>query len=128
MGVNLDPDWLDKEAWAAFREMRLSMGKKVPFTEMAATRIIHELGKLEALGHPNGEVLWQSVMLGYRGVFPIKAQAARRVESKTFKERDADALAERVREMTGGIISPSRQGEVFEMEVPSGLKRINTTH
>lgn len=122
------PDWLDQEAWAAYVEMRRAMGKRAPFTAMAEKRTIHDLEKLEAQGYPNGEVLWQSVTAGYRGVFPLKNKPAAPKQQKSFKERDADALAERVREMTGGIINPRRQGDIFEMEVTDGIKRIGPAH
>lgn len=124
------PEWLDTEAWFAYVEMRRAMGKRAPFTALAEKRTLHDLEKLEAQGHPNGEVLWQSVTAGYRGVFPLKNKpaAARAVPAKSFKERDADLLAERVREMTGGIISPRPQGDIFDMEVSDGFKRIGPAH
>lgn len=122
------PEWIDKEAWLAFLEMRRSMGKKIPFTELAEKRTIHELEKLEAQGHPNGEVLWQSVMMGYRGVFPLKNKPQQRSAPQSFKQQDEQRLADRVREMTGGIINPRPQGDIFDMEVSDGLKRIGPAH
>ncbi len=124
------PDWSAGGDIIGEMGMRKSMGKKIPFTDLAAKRTIHELEKLEAQGHPNGEVLWQSVMMGYRGVFPLKNRPTqqRSTPQQSFKQQDEQRAAERVREMTGGIISPRPQVEIFEMEVVDGLKRIGPAH
>jgi len=66
------PSWLDLEAWAAFREMRLAKGKRAPYTQAAERRILFELDRLRAQGHPSGPVLWQSIVSGWSGVWPVK--------------------------------------------------------
>jgi len=68
------PDWLDREAWAAFIKMRKKKGSRAPLTEEAEKRIILKLDTLRLLGHPPGEVLWQSVECGWSGVFPLKVK------------------------------------------------------
>lgn len=96
------PEWVDKDAWSAYVDMRRSMGKRAPFTVLAEKRTLHDLEKLEAEGHPNGEVLWQSVTAGYRGVFPLKNRQQHAPQS--FQHQDACAKRARVAEMTGGIL------------------------
>lgn len=76
---------IDSEAWAAFVEMRKAKGKRAPFTEAAAKRIRFELGRLNAQGYPPGEVLWQSVVNGWSGVFPLKAKAVEPKAVETWK-------------------------------------------
>lgn len=76
------PDWLDKEAWTAFVDMRKAKGKRAPFTELAKKRLLFELDLLRAKGHPSGPVLWQSVVSGWSSVYPLKhVQAVSTVES-----------------------------------------------
>lgn len=122
------PEWVDKDAWSAYVEMRRSMGKRAPFTALAEKRTLHDLEKLEAEGHPNGEVLWQSVTAGYRGVFPLKNRVLKRIQAPamSFKEQDEQRLAERVREMTGGIVNCIRQNDFIDMEESHGTRRIET--
>lgn len=64
------PDWLDKEAWQAFCEMRKKKGQRAPLTELAAKRIIFELDRMRAQGQDTKAVLWRSVMNGWSGVWP----------------------------------------------------------
>jgi hypothetical protein len=71
------PDWLDKEAWEGFCQMRRAM-KRVPFTDRAQKLIIRELDTLKAQGYDPGAVLDQSVMNGWRGVFPVRGQEPKR--------------------------------------------------
>lgn len=66
------PSWIDREAWDAFVEMRKEKGKRAPFTQKAKERVIIMLDRLRKQGHPPAEVLWQSVMNGWSGVFPVK--------------------------------------------------------
>lgn len=66
------PNWIDSEIWLAFVEMRAAKGKRAPFTDRAAKMIIHELDRLRGQGHNPDEVLRQSVMAGWSGVFGLK--------------------------------------------------------
>jgi hypothetical protein len=76
------PDWLDAEAWQAFKDMRKAKGKRAPFTEAAERRVLFELDRLRAQGYPSGQVLWQSVVAGWSSVYPLKhVQASSTVES-----------------------------------------------
>jgi hypothetical protein len=63
------PEWIKKETWDAFREMR--QRKKAPLTNRAVSLIINELEKLKAQGESPEDVLNQSIMKSYTGVFPV---------------------------------------------------------
>lgn len=65
------PDWVPKEEWRGFVEMRKKT--KYPLnTERAINLNIATLLKLKNEGHDPVDVLNQSVMNGYRGLFPIQ--------------------------------------------------------
>ena len=64
------PEWIDKETWSAFLEMR-SMRRATP-TLRAKQMLVKELEKLRAEGHEPNAVLDQSTMRCYTGVFPLK--------------------------------------------------------
>lgn len=63
------PEWIKKETWDAYREMRTR--KRAPLTDRAATLIIKELEKLKLQGQSVEDVLNQSIMKSWTGVFPI---------------------------------------------------------
>ena len=67
------PDWMPVEPWDDFVAMRRQKGKRAPFTVAAAKGIVAELGKLREQGHDAGDVLRQSLVNGWSGVFPIKS-------------------------------------------------------
>lgn len=69
------PDWLPNEAWQAFGEMRAKI--RAPLTDKAKTLALAELGKLRDQGHDPRAVLEQSVLRGWRGLFPPKPGEAK---------------------------------------------------
>ncbi len=66
------PDWLPKEPWASFQEMRRKI--RAPLTGEAMRLAIGDLEKLRASGQDPGAVLNQSVMRSWRGLFPVEAK------------------------------------------------------
>ncbi len=64
------PEWINNETWNDFLEMRTKMRK--PPTEKAKGLLIKDLEKLKNEGHDPNEVLNQSIMRNYTGVFPLK--------------------------------------------------------
>ena len=64
------PEWIDKATWVAFLEMRKK--KNAVPTEKAKELLVKELEKLKAEGNDPKEVLNQSIMRNYTGVFPLK--------------------------------------------------------
>ncbi|RPJ11830.1 MAG: hypothetical protein EHM36_00700 [Deltaproteobacteria bacterium] len=63
------PDEIKKETWDAYREMR--QRKRAPLTDRAAVLILAELEKLRLVGNPPEDVLNQSIMKSWTGVFPL---------------------------------------------------------
>jgi len=70
------PSFIDKETWDAFIEMRKKM-KAVP-TNRAIALIFKELEKLKKDGNPPDQVLQQSIMNNWKGVFPLKGAKGER--------------------------------------------------
>ena len=100
------PSWLDLEAWAAFREMRLAKGKRAPYTQAAERRVLFELDRLRAQGHPSGQVLWQSVVAGWSSVYPLKhVQAGSTVESMEVAQT-RKLLADQAQHASQAITGP----------------------
>ena len=64
------PEWINKDTWKAFLDMRRK--KRAVPTERAVQLLIKELEKLKNEGHDPNEVLNQSIMRNYTGVFPLK--------------------------------------------------------
>lgn len=64
------PDFIDPDAWCAFHESRRKL--KAPLTPYAEKLIIRELVKLKCAGHDPQACLDQSIMNGWRDVFPLR--------------------------------------------------------
>ena len=64
------PDWIPAKAWGKFVEGRKKL--KPPMTEHAAVLIVAELGKFRAAGENVEAVINQSIVNGWKGVFPLK--------------------------------------------------------
>lgn len=62
--------WLPADIWHAFIEMRTKLRK--PLTEHAVKLILNKLDKLRQEGHAPADVLNQSILNGWQGVFPVK--------------------------------------------------------
>jgi hypothetical protein len=65
------PDWVPKDAWDGFIEMRKSIHKPLK-TERAVRLAVAKLETLKAAGHDPEEVLNQSTMNGWQGLFEIR--------------------------------------------------------
>jgi predicted phage replisome organizer len=64
------PDWIDQELWDNFMEVRKKL-KAIP-TERAIKELIAELIKLKKAGNDPSEVIKQSIMNSWKGVFALK--------------------------------------------------------
>lgn len=78
-------DWIDPESWEAFRDMRRRI--KAPLTPYAEKLILRELVKLKAAGHDPQACLDQSIMLGWRDIFPVREKSIQRVSVPDELER-----------------------------------------
>jgi uncharacterized protein YdaU (DUF1376 family) len=65
------PDWIPEDAWTAFVAMRKKI--KAPLTDDAVRLAIDKLAKLMQAGHRPREVLEQSTLNSWRGLFEIRA-------------------------------------------------------
>lgn len=64
------PDWVPKEQWAAYVEMRKLIKK--PMTQKAAEWAVRDLAKLRDAGNSPERVLEQSVVNSWQGLFELK--------------------------------------------------------
>lgn len=64
---------VDEDTWSAFAEHRVKL--KAPLTARASTMIRNELIRLHEQGHDPNAVLRQSVMRGWKGVFPLSGES-----------------------------------------------------
>lgn len=68
------PDWLPADVWAAWIEYRAKMRK--PMTDHAQKLSIRELEKLRISGDDPAEIINQSIMRGWTGLFSVKKDFA----------------------------------------------------
>jgi hypothetical protein len=62
--------FISDESWTAFCEMRKKI--RAPLTPYAERLILLELTKLKSAGHDPQKCLDQSIMLGWRDIWPVK--------------------------------------------------------
>jgi hypothetical protein len=63
------PDWIPVDAWNDFVDSRKKLKK--PLTQVAIKLAISTLSKLKAEGNDPKEVIEQSILSGYSGLFPV---------------------------------------------------------
>ena len=68
------PEWLPLDTWNAFVEMRKK--ERHPLTAGATKLAISKLETLRASGNDVGAVLENSILGGYRGLFPVNGNGA----------------------------------------------------
>jgi hypothetical protein len=72
------PEFIDKELWQDFLDMRTKMRK--PPTEKAKTLLFKDLEKLRDAGDDPNEVLKQSIKSNWAGVFPLKDKQPKAID------------------------------------------------
>ena len=81
------PDWIDKETWDNWEEMRRKMRK--PLTDAARRLAVKRLLRLYQVdpinNHPQ-EVMEQSILCGYQGFWPVSQGRAGQRDSELSKE------------------------------------------
>lgn len=63
-------EWIEPEAWEAFKEMRKKI--KSPMTPFAEKLLVRELVKLKSSGEDPQACLEQSILNGWRDVYPLR--------------------------------------------------------
>jgi hypothetical protein len=76
-----NPDWLPVETFEEFLKMRKKIKK--PMTDYAVQLAIRTLDRLRQEGSDPKDVLEQSIMNSWQGLFPCKAQ--KQNQPPTFK-------------------------------------------
>lgn len=66
------PDWIPKDAWNSYVEMRNEIKK--PMTHRAAELAVEKLAEFQRSGMAPKDVLEQSVFNSWQGLFPLKNQ------------------------------------------------------
>lgn len=70
------PAYIDPELWNAFWDMRKKMGTRAPITDYGKKLVLKELMKFHAEGYDANNSLENSIMKGWRGVFPGELRSA----------------------------------------------------
>lgn len=68
------PDWIPKQTWEAYIEMRKSIRKPLK-TQNAFKIAIDKLSKLKELGNDTKEVLEQSIFNSWQGLFEVRKES-----------------------------------------------------
>ncbi len=98
------PEWMPKEPWDGFVEMRKEIKK--PLTGRAIQLAINKLCDLKKGGHDPGDVLDQSTLGKWQGLFPLKQDrnTNRHLGIKAWLERDEEARQDEICEGDGGPV------------------------
>ena len=100
------PEWINQDSWEGFEQMRRAQGKHKQLTDYGRKLIVKELAKLQSQGHNPDEVLNQSTMKSWSGVFPISNGAKQAAPTpgppvdalEEIRERKRKAMEEIARE------------------------------
>lgn len=86
------PDWLDPEAWAAWKRHRKAMRK--PLTADAEALSLRELAKFRGDGIDPKAVIENAILKGWQGLYPPKENAPQRTGRETTAEHNDRAFDE----------------------------------
>lgn len=95
------PKWVPVAEWDAYIDMRKKIKK--PATEKAIPILINKLLTLKEAGSDPKEVLQQSIMRNYQGLFPIKKEPEQGMDKSVYfalikRKKDGDYLMPKERE------------------------------
>jgi uncharacterized protein YdaU (DUF1376 family) len=89
------PDWIEKETWDAFIQMRKRIGK--PPTDYALKLIIDKLTRFRANGQDVKQVLEKSITSSWQDVFEIKANPVDIVRQTVPMSKEPDPALEKIK-------------------------------
>lgn len=102
------PDWLDPDAWQAFRDYRRSIRR--PLTDHGEALNLADLAKLRDEGHDPAAVINQSIRLGWIALFALDQPPRRSSHGKPPRSHDDEptnpyvrAALERQAERASGV-------------------------
>jgi hypothetical protein len=116
------PPWLPIPEWEDYKEFRRKINS--PMTEKAEQLAIAELEKLKNQGYDPKAVLEQSIMRGWKGLFPLKGNVNEAVKSgyvggsQPNKSDRAKAAVLRAA-VAGGFASEAGPGQQADFGYPS---------
>lgn len=91
------PEWLPMEIWLEFIDHRKDI--KTPLTERATKMALAELEKLRNQGNDPTEVIQQTILNGWKGLFAVKNNRHSSSGFKSKAERAYDANMKRLQEL-----------------------------
>ena len=107
----IPPDWVPSEAWKGWLEMRKKT-KQVP-TERALQLAVFELERLRERGHDPGDVLNQSTLSNWKGLFEVRANGHKQKKPNGIADaldgRSDDPAAATDGRATGGLPDGGRR-------------------
>ncbi|GEM_PF-1332864 len=83
------PDWVPSELWTDFLDHRKAMKSRM--TDTAQTRAVKKLERMRADGQDIEAVIEQSIINGWKGLFPVKTDRRQSAQDTTFS-RSIEAL------------------------------------
>jgi hypothetical protein len=89
------PDWIPKETWDEFLEMRKRIKK--PPTDYAKKLLVAKLDKFRSVGQDVKQVLEKSITSGWQDVFEIKASSVDIVRQTVPMSKEPDAALEKIK-------------------------------
>lgn len=89
------PDWIPKETWDEFLEMRKRIKK--PPTNYAKKLLVAKLDKFRSVGQDVKQVLEKSITSGWQDVFEIKASPVDIVRQTVPMSKELDAALEKIK-------------------------------
>lgn len=99
------PDWIEKETWDAFIQMRKRIGK--PPTDYALKLIVDKLVRFKANGQDVKQVLEKSITSGWQDVFEIKGNPADIVRLTVPSKNEPDPALEKIKADDKKAVPPS---------------------
>jgi uncharacterized protein YdaU (DUF1376 family) len=93
------PNWLTPEIWKSWVEHRI--GIKKPMTQAAADLSIKALEKLKQEGNDPEQVIQQSIIGGYTGLFQVRNNQQHAKSTQSYSDQNRD-FAERLTGRKGG--------------------------
>lgn len=112
------PEWMPKEAWDGYVEMRQKIKK--PMTVRAMKMAFRRLDELQKNGWEPGMVLDQSTFMCWQGLFPVKGDFdGDKASRKTFDAMRRESSVEAIKRVVG---SYNQVGRHLHGALPQGSK------
>jgi len=84
------PSWLNSKDWNDFLSFRESI--RAPMSDIAKVRAIEELDRLRAEGHDPSRVIGQSIVNGWKGLFPVNRSKDSQCQGSPQKPKTFDEI------------------------------------